>query len=245
MALHTATDFLTSVPISVPRDTLSRMTTAAETVVNCMRELHEAGSNLVTEALRGSEEFVQWEHYPPDDVRDPETHAQYFLHAHAPEGRDLPDFAHFHTFMGAAGMPVGVRPAELDPSASNSGDGADMSHLIAISLTSAGIPERLFTTNRWVTAETWYAAPDVIAMLGGFSLDAAGGPRTLNRWITAMMVLFRPQIERLLHERDTTVERWRSTHPGIDVFEDRHIEITSSIDISLERYIEWLDRQIG
>jgi hypothetical protein len=88
---------------------LSRMATAAETVIDCMRELHESGSNLVLEALRGSEKFVEWEHYPCDDVRDPDTHAQFFLHAHTPDDRDRPDYAHFHAFMGAAGMPPGSR----------------------------------------------------------------------------------------------------------------------------------------
>lgn len=219
---------------------LSRMATAAETVVDCMRELHESGSNLVVEALRGSEEFVEWEHYPPDDVRDPNTHAQFFFHAHAPDDRDRPDYAHFHTFMGAAGMPPGVGPAGLDGSRSAE-DGAAMSHLVAISITPTGMPERLFTTNRWVTAETWYRAPDVISMVDGF---AVGGAGPLDRWITSMLVLFRPQIERLLHERDAAVDRWRATHPGIDVFEDRRLEITSSIDISLERHIAWLDARL-
>ncbi|MDF2114022.1 hypothetical protein PY365_00425 [Roseiarcaceae bacterium H3SJ34-1] len=217
---------------------LSRMATAAEAVVDCMRELHEGGSNLVVEALRGSEEFVEWEHYPFDDVRDPDTHSQFYFHAHAPDDRERPDYAHFHTFMGARGMPPGVVPAELDGSRD---DAAAMSHLVAISMTPTGMPERLFTTNRWVTAETWYCAGDVIAMLDGF---AVGGVRSLDRWITSMLVLFRPQIVRLLHERDAVVDRWRATYPGIDVFEDRRLEITSSTDISLEAHIAWLDARL-
>ena len=93
----------------------------------------------------------------------------------------------------------------------------------------------------WVTAETWYRAPDVIAMLDGF---AVGGARPLDRWVTSMLVLFRPQIERLLHERDAAIDRWRATHPDRDVFEDRHLEITSSMDISLEAHIGWLDARL-
>ena len=58
------------------------------------------------------------------------------------------------------------------------------------------------------------------------------------------MVLFRPRIEQLLIERDRAVERWRSTYPDSDIFEDRRLEITSSMEISLERQIEWLDSQI-
>jgi len=218
------------------------MATAAETAVDCIRGLHESGSNLVLEALRGSEDFVEWEHYPHDDVRDAVTHAQFFLHAHAPDDRDRPDYAHFHAFMGAAGMPPGVHPAELDCYSSRSAeDSAAISHLVAISMTPTGMPERLFTTNRWVTAETWYRASDVIAMLDGF---AVGGKRPLDRWITSMMVLFRPQIERLLHERDAAVDRWRAAYPGTDVFEDRRLEITSAMDISLEAHIAWLDARL-
>lgn len=231
---------------SIPsRPMLLRMAAAAETAVTCIHDLHEAGSNLVLEALRGSNEFVEWEHFPPNDVRDSKTRAQYFLHAHAPEDRERPDYAHFHTFMGSMGMPAGIRPADLDDRAVRFGPGGEaMSHLIAISMTPSGFPERLFTTNRWVTAETWYKAPDVIAMLDGFAFGSAGPSPLLSRWLTAMMVLFRPQIEQLLIERDDTIGRWRATQPGSDVFEDRRLEITSSMDISLERQIAWLDRLI-
>ena len=116
-----------------------------------------------------------------------------------------------------------------------------MSHLVAISMTPAGMPERLFTTNRWVTGETWYAAQDVIAMLDGFRVDGGEGTPILNRWLTSMFVLFRPQIEDLLVQRDRAVSEWHAGHPDTDVFEDRRLEITSSLDISLHRHIEWLE----
>lgn len=139
-------------------------------------------------------------------------------------------------------MPAGIRPADVDACGSHSAaDGQAMSHLVAISMTPSGMPERLFTTNRWVTAETWYSAPDVIAMLDGFVVESGGRSPLVNRWLTAIMALFRPQIQQLLIERDQAIERWRSMHPGSDVFEDRRLEITSSADISLEQQIEWLD----
>lgn len=245
MASRATAAFVQHVRSGPSKEMLSRMAAAAETAVDCIRDLDQAGSNLVIEALRGSEEFVEWEHYPPDDVRDPETHVQYFFHAHAPEDRERPDYAHFHTFMRSKGMPTGIRPAEAGGDTSHSGAGGEaMSHLVAISMTPSGMPERLFTTNRWVTAETWYGASDVIAMLDGFAVGSAGPSPVLNRWLTAMMVLFRPQIEQLLIERDRAVERWRSIHPGNDVFEDRRLDITSSMDVSLERHISWLDRLI-
>src|SRR5262249_19971966 len=68
--------------------------------------------------------------------------------------------------------------------------------------------------------------------------------RPLNDWLTAMVVLFRPQIEELLIERDRVVLQWQAEHADTDVFEDRRLEIVSSIRISLHNQIEWLDRQL-
>lgn len=243
--LETAGDPVVCRSSDLSREMMSRMADAAVKAVECIRDLHESGSNLVMEALRGSKEFTEWEHYPPNDVHDPRSHAHYYFHAHAPDGRDRPDYAHFHTFMRSSGMPAGIRPAHVGNVGSHTPvDGEPMSHLVAISMTPSGVPERLFTTNRWVTAETWYRAADVIAMLDRFVVDVDQPSLLLDQWLTAMFVLFRPQIERLLVERDRVIEQWRTLHPDVDVFEDRRLDITSSIDISLHQHIEWLDRQL-
>jgi hypothetical protein len=220
---------------------LERMSAAGVTAVNCIRVLSKGGQNLVGEVLRGNGEFTQWEHYPPDDVRDPETHAQYYFHAHAPDGRTDADYGHFHTFMTCAGIPPGISP--LEQRAAGAGALLDgPCHLIAISMSREGMPERLFTTNRWVTGGTWYSARDVIAMLDRFEMDIAWPSWPLNQWLSAMLVLFRPQIEQLLLERDRTIEAWQTRFPERDVFEDRSLEITSSLAIALDRQLEWLDR---
>ncbi|WP_454632870.1 DUF6969 family protein [Bradyrhizobium cenepequi] len=112
-----------------------------------------------------------------------------------------------------------------------------MSHLVAGRPLDAGAAVHHYI-NRWVTAKTWYSASGAIAMLDGFVFESGGRSPPLNRWLTAIMILFRPQIEQLLIERDRAVERWRSMYPGGDVFEDRRLEITSSVEISLERQIE-------
>jgi hypothetical protein len=223
---------------------LARMADAGVKVVDCIRDLHASGTNLVKDVLRGSANFTEWEHYPPNDVQDFASHAQYYFHAHAPEDRDAPDFGHFHTFLRPKGMPDGIRPAAVPGFVLPDGDNATLSHLIAISMTPTGMPERLFTTNRWVTGEVWYKANDVIAMLDRFRIDIEKPSRPLNQWLTAMFVLFRPQIEHLLIERDRAIERWRLRHPNTDVFEDRILEIASAMEISLYDHIEQLDRQI-
>jgi hypothetical protein len=226
------------------RETLLRMANAGVKAVACIADVHARRSNLVIEALRGSRDFTEWEHYPPDDVRDPKSHAQYYFHAHPPEERDHPDYGHFHLFVRPKGMPPRIRPGEMGDSVPSASDNEALSHLIAISMTPAGLPERLFTTNRWVTGETWYRAADVIGMLDRFVIDLDHPSRSLNDWLTTTVVLFRPQIEDLLIERDRVILQWQADHADTDVFEDRRLEIVSSIRISLHNQIEWLDRQL-
>lgn len=220
---------------------LERMAEAAAEVVNCIRVLEKSGSNLVAEVL-GEREFVEYDHYPPDDVYDPETHAQYYFHAHPQTRGEWNDYGHFHTFLQPRGMPQDVRPLPVPDAAT--GDDA-LSHLIAISMTREGRPVRLFTTNRWVTAETWYGAPDVIRMLDRFTIDLSRPSWPLNRWISAMFILYREEIETLVRQRDTAVERWMRDRPGEDVFEDRALEVTSGMAIDLDTKLADTRRKLG
>jgi hypothetical protein len=146
--------------------------------------------------------------------------------------------------MRPKGMPPGIRPANVADGALPVSENNALSQLVAISMTPAGVPERMFTTNRWVTGETWYEAHDVIAMLDGFVVDLDRPSPLLNRWLTAMLIPFRPHIEDLLLERDRVVAQWQVQHPGNNVFEDRRPEITSSIATSVQEQIEWLDQTI-
>lgn len=229
---------------TLPVEVLEQMQDAALEAVDCIRVLVKSGGNLVGEVLQGHGDFTQWDHYPPDDVFDSESHSQYYFHAHAPDGRENPDYGHFHTFVRAEGMPEGVSPAALPKGWEVSDQDNVLCHMIAISMSQEGLPERLFTTNRWVTAETWYKAEDVIAALDHFIVDLAYPSWPLNRWISAMFVLYRPQIEQLLIERDAQIEQWRAKYPSRDVFEDRELEITSTLDISLFDQIEQLDQAL-
>lgn len=210
-----------------------RIIEAAREIAECHRVLAKSGLNLVGEVLRGFGDFTEFEHYPPDDVYDPETHAQYYFHAHPPGGREWSDYGHFHIFLRPRGMPAGIRPLDIPGHSRPEGDNEALCHLIAISMTREGLPERLFTTNRWVTAETWYAGEDVIRMLDTCVFDVAWPSWPLNRWLSAMIVLYRPEIEALIRERDAAVSCWRDAYPDRGVFEDRDLEITSAVTISL------------
>jgi hypothetical protein len=232
---------------------IERMAAAAAVVDDCRRELATRSRNIVSEALADNP-AAEWRHYPDGEVYDAKSHAQYFYHTHPVSGRPLREHGHFHTFLRAEGMPVGAAPLilpeiavadvpALPPQAPpiKRGTREEVSHLVAIAVDSRGEPIRLFTTNRWVTGETWYRADDVIRMVDRFAVTGVEPSETLNRWVGAMLRLFRPQIAALLRMRDETVMAWRRrrrTH----VFEDPALEITSSLDIRLDAQLAFLDR---
>lgn len=219
---------------NVGRERLDVMRAAGREILECHRVLERGGLNIVGEMLRGQGDFVEFEHYPGDDVFDNDSHSQYYYHAHRGEEGE---HGHFHTFLRAPGMPAGMRAvvntgAESWPSGDES-----LSHLIAISMDAYGYPIGLFTVNRWVTGDAWYVAQDVIGMLDRFEIDHANPSWPANRWITAMLRLFRPQIEALILQRDEAVAAWAGQHSGVDVFEDRELEITSHVAVSVEEQI--------
>ena len=237
----------------VSRAEIERMASAAAVVDDCQREFAARNRNVVSEALADAP-AAEWRHYPDGEVYDPKNHAQYFYHTHPVNGRPFREHGHFHTFLRVEGVPVGAAPLilpemavadvpALPPQAPPIKRGAreEVSHLVAIAVDCQGEPIRLFTTNRWVTGETWYRAEDVIGMLDRFVITEVEPSETLNRWVASMLRLFRPQIAALLRVRDDTVMAWRRrrrTH----VFEDPALEITSSLDIGLEAQLAFLDR---
>lgn len=229
---------------SIPKTDLERMAEAGRRALDCVRVLGKTNDNLVGEVLRDQGEFYEWDHYPKGDVYDWESHSQYYYHAHPAELRGG-EHGHFHTFLRPKGMPKGVIPAHLPDYEEPKDQNDDLSHLVAFSMDSAGLPTRIFTTNRWVTGEAWYTADDVIRMLDYFLMDLAYPSWPVNVWITAMMQLFRPQIEDLLHKRDKALAEWEAGHPGINAYEDRDLEITSILEVSVEGRTAEIDKALA
>ena len=221
---------------NLSRKRLRAMVRAGDLILDCYRLLRKSSANVVGEVLRGEGEFYEWDHYPKGDAYDPETHSQFYYHAHPVELRGG-EHGHFHTFLRPKGMPPGIRPAPLPDAEAAKGDNDALSHLIAISMDRAGYPNRLFTTNRWVTGETWYVAQDVIGMLDRFLVDQALPSLPVNIWITNMVCLFRPLIEDLLGRRDRAVSDHQAKFPDRNVYEDRDLEIASVATISIEDQI--------
>ncbi len=214
----------------LPGEQIHRMREALEEMLRCQEALKRGGLNLVGEVLKGQGTFYRDAHYPDKDVYDGRSHSQYYYHAHR-KG----EHGHFHTFMRAAGMPSGCKRAPWPHAEKDWPAGQDaISHLIAVSMDRHGEPLGLFTTNRWVTGETWYPATDVISMLDHFRIDHAYPSWPLNRWLTALMILYRPHIEILLAHRDRAVRAWQSRYPLQDALEDHGLETIGTLPIDLD-----------
>ena len=221
---------------------LQAMQQAGVEIAECYRVLQKAELNVVGEILKGQGTFYEWDHYPEGDVFDFDTHSQYYFHAHR---FDDGEHGHFHTFLRAAGIPDAMAP-EDNPSDEAWPEGDDViCHLIAIAMDNRGYPTHLFTTNRWVTGENWYCADNVMALLDKFDIDHAYPSWASNRWLTAMLRLFRPQIELLIRKRDKTIVTWQKEHPGEHVMEDRDLEVTSKLAVSVERQTREIKKAIA
>ncbi len=221
-------------------DQLEAMWRAGQEVIECHRVLAKTGDNVVGEVLPKDRTFCEFDHCPAGDIYDHASHSQFYYHAHR-KG----EHGHFHTFVRERGMPDGVVPVAQSEMDYMKQRDDRLSHLIAISMDNRGLPIALFTTNRWVTAENWYACTDVCAMLDGFDVDLARPSWPTNRWISAMLRLFRPQIIDLLVQRDEVIKDWQDRHEEQDVFEDRRLEIPSELEISVDAQMVQIREALG
>ncbi len=243
---------------------------AAATLRECRAALAARGSTVIRVAMNQgaadpAADMVDWRHYPEGEVFDPASHAQYFYHRHPAPSRERPQLSvaaepvehgHFHLFLRGEGIPGGITPLLLPelavanaPAPRQSaplklGRSDEVCHLVALAVDGRGEPLSLFTTNRWVTGETWYRADDVIRMLERFRVRSEHPSALLNRWIGALVGLFQPEIATLLRARDQAIleRRWRWRG---NVLEDPRLEITSSLDIDLAARLANVEERAG
>ena len=215
---------------------------AAREIEACRRVLRRAGETMVARLVRTEGPPEAWQHYPRGgDVYDPASHAQYYFHRHE-DAAGGGEAGHFHTFLRPAGMPAGLVHQGMPAAAV--ADGAP-SHLVAVAVAATGDPVRLFTTNRWVTGEAWYPAAAVEAMLGRFVIDREHPSWAVNRWLTALFRLYRPEMGLLLRTRDEALRRWQLAHPDRDALEDRELEVASTIRIDLDQRLGEIERALA
>lgn len=220
---------------------LFAMQRAGREYLESRRVLERAGLNLVSEVLRGQGEFVELEHYPRDDVFDPDTAAQYYYHAHrGMEG----EHGHFHAFVRTGHLPFRPRRNGAPTTPCQPAGRKSIAHLVAVSMDAWGWPIGLFVTNRWVTDETWYSAEQVARLLQCFEIDHAWPSLPVNRALGALLKLFRPQILALLWERDEAVRRRAGEYPGTDVLEDRDLEVLAGLPIDVNAQVAAVDARL-
>ncbi len=231
---------------ALPRDELEAMHDAAATVIDCQAALAQAGSSPVAEVLRGAPDFEEWGHYPDGDVQDQATGAQYYYHAHAARERANGEHGHFHLFVRPPLAGLSPAPDPRFPSGDAHAPEDRISHLVALSMDGYGRPLRFFTTNRWVCDDTWYPAGTVIGLLDRFSVTGDAPSPELNRWLAAMVRLFKPQIAALLRERDRAIERALTDRAADDdVLEDRSLQNLSEAPVDLLVQIRSIEDALG
>lgn len=185
---------------------------AAQEVAYCERLLAKSGENILRETLRDAPSVEAWSHYPVGDVFDPDSGGQWYYHCHLPPV-DATEHGHFHCF---------IRPE---------GANGPVHHLIAIGVDAYGKLHRLFTVNQWVVGDNWLDAEPTIALLPRFDMELAKPSYLVNRWLTAVVRQYQPEIEALIRQRDLTLQSHAKSHDLADGREDRTLEVTSSLVI--------------
>lgn len=191
------------------------------------------GNPLMSRLLPAGQPVELWQHYPPDDVVNGAAGSRFFYHSHPITERSAGEHGHFHLFLAKSAMPSGEAPMIAPPPPANpDAPRADVVHIGALAISTEGLPLCWFTTNRWVTDEWIYPASSVAEQLARFDLRGPHGDPLVNDWLTAMVGLCRADLIDLLAKRDAVLEARDMTG------EDRSVEITSIIPITLERLFE-------
>lgn len=182
---------------------------ARREIAFCETVLAKGGLNLLSETFRGVADIAAWEHYPPGDVFDPASGAQWYYHCH-PAGEGETEHGHFHCF---------VRPQ---------GTEGPIHHLAAVGVDAYGRILRLFTVNQWVVGDDWLEAEATIALLPRFDVQMPQPSYLVNRWLTAIFTAYETEIAELIRQRDRALAA-RGSQGNIDAKQDRGLEVTSEL----------------
>jgi hypothetical protein len=166
--------------------TQSNLWLAAQELANIQMRYAETGRTLNEAALCGAKDFVEWQHYPSNDLVDEHSGYEFYYHAHSADEMPNGEHGHFHVIR---------RDAET------------FHHLVGIALDQKGLPTRLFTTNQWVTGEEMINSALAIKSLKGFEMAIKGRMAPVSNWIGALIQLFAVEIDGLLLERDQKIAR--------------------------------------
>lgn len=186
----------------------------------------------------GPQPFEWYQHYPPGDVDDVPAGYAWYYHAHEPgETRSWDENGHFHCYAYPA-LLAGATPLALPPEGEPERD-IGLVHLLGISCSDRGVPNRLFTLNRWATNERMYSADDLLPLIDRFTIAPELPFPLVGRWLSAMLRVLSPQVTWLMHERDRVLAEARARDP-LGYSEDRALEVVSTIAFDLGAHLRTL-----
>jgi hypothetical protein len=182
-----------------------------------MVEWTQAGLSAPARLLPAGEQFVEWVQYPAVEALDKHSGWKFYYHAHPRFERLARENGHFHIFV---------------PGPDDVHDGAALfSHLIGISVDPQGLPLRLFTTNQWVTGESWQPAEALVEFVKSPGLTHTQ-PADVAGWLGHLIELYAVEICALLRARDKRLQA-RTLMEKTNPYEDRRLRIPSQRNISL------------
>ena len=208
---------------------------AAPIVIETITAMARQGRPLMLRVLPGEGAHF-WEHYPDDDARDSRTRSRWYYHVHAPGERDPAEHGHFHLFLHRSQIDPAATPLAIPAEGEDAP--AHVAHIAGLSIDRSGIPISWFATNRWVTDEFLYPAETVIAHLGRYDVDNTPEDALVNRFLTAMVALYREELADLLRERDSKLAEITSKH-GLAACEAGN-DLLANCPINLDAKIESL-----
>lgn len=212
---------------------------AAQTVIETITQMAQGQRPLMLRVVP-EEGATLWTHYPEKDARDKFCKARWYYHVHAPGKRDEDEHGHFHLFLHRTQLPEGLEPKVWPPQGEDAR--AHLAHIVALSINNAGIPRSWFTVNRYVTNEFLYPADVLINHLPDYNVDHTKEDDLVNRFVTAMVALYRDEIAELLRERDARHEQLvAELGPEIAYRKASGAEVLSQIPIDLDAKINSLD----
>lgn len=211
---------------------------AAHTVIETIMQMAQEQRPLMLRVVPPDEVHF-WKHYPVNDARDAKCRSRWYYHVHAPGSRDEGEHGHFHLFLHRTQLPEGLEPKVWPPEREDAK--AHVTHLIGLSIDTVGIPRAWFTVNRFVTNEFLYPAEVMIDHLPHFDVDDTDEDDCVNRFVTAMVALYREEIAELLRQRDARHAELAAEH-GDDAYEKASgVEVLSQIPIDLDVKLSGLD----
>ena len=212
---------------------------AAQTVVETITQMAQEQRPLMLRVVP-EDGAVFWQHYPKSDARDKFCKSRWYYHVHAAGQRDADEHGHFHLFLHRSQLPEGLEPKVWPPQGEDAR--AHVTHIIGLSIANTGIPRAWFTVNRFVTNEFLYPAEVMIEHLPDFNVDHTKEDDLVNRFVTAMVALYREEIAELLRERDRRQEELVAEFGPVDAYKKASgAEVLSQIPIDLDEKLNSLE----